>query len=145
MAAEDRKLKALGFNKPANDDWFLGHLDEDDLRRVFSKSIESLRGIIKRVMIIEAGKKMTITAIALERYRMRHGNLPEDLSGLVPEFLTAIPRDPVDGRALRYHRSANETFLLYSVGEDAVDNGGDPTTATASWDTYSWSRGRDWV
>ena len=87
---------------------------------------------------------MVITAIALKRYQLRHGALPSDLNALVPEFLSAVPRDPVDGKPLRYRLNPDGTFLLYSVGSDGMDNGGDPTPSGSS-KTFYWQRGRDWV
>ena len=40
---------------------------------------------------------MTIAAIALKRFQLKHGSHPAQLSELVPEFLTSVPLDPVDG------------------------------------------------
>ena len=69
---------------------------------------------------------MTITAIALQRCKLAHGGYPDTLASLVPEFLVAVPPDPVDGRPLRYRRQEDGTFLLYSVGENGMDDGGNP-------------------
>lgn len=44
------------------------------------------------------------TACAVERFRLKHGKLPEKLEKLVPEFLAEIPIDPFDGKNLRYFR-----------------------------------------
>lgn len=63
------------------------------------------------------------TALALERYRLTHGKLPSQLSDLVPSFLSAVPRDPFDGKPLRYKTLA-KGYVVYSVGEDREDNGG---------------------
>jgi hypothetical protein len=79
---------------------------------------------IKLTVEMEARRRMAITAIALERYRTRRGDYPDRLSGLVPELVVAIPVDPVDGMALRYARTADGGFRLYSVGLDGRDNGG---------------------
>ena len=55
------------------------------------------------------------------------GRLPAQLSELVPEYLGALPHDFLDGKALRYRlRPGDDGFLLYSVGEDGKDDGGDP-------------------
>jgi hypothetical protein len=42
------------------------------------------------------------TGIALERYRLKYGAVPEKLEALVPEFLREVPRDIYDGQPLRY-------------------------------------------
>jgi hypothetical protein len=35
-----------------------------------------------------------------------------------------LPRDVIDGEPLHYRRQANGTFLLYSVGWNETDDGG---------------------
>ena len=77
-------------------------------------------------MAAEASRRIDVTAIALKRYQLRHGDYPADLTALVPEFVPSVPRDPVDGQPLRYRRNTDGTFLLYSVGENGKDDGGDP-------------------
>ena len=97
-----------------------------DLHTMQSQSVEALSGVVRRVRTVEAARKMVITAIALKRYQLKYGNYPADLNALVPEFLPAVPLDPVDGQPLRYHPKANGTFLLYSVGPNGKDDGGSP-------------------
>jgi hypothetical protein len=64
------------------------------------------------------------TALAIERYRLAHQDqLPAMLQDLVPAYLQAVPADPFDGKPLRYNRLP-KGYLLYSIGEDGVDNGG---------------------
>jgi hypothetical protein len=99
-------------------------------------------GWLPRLMSTEAAREMAVTSIALKRYQLRNEKLPENLNALIPDFLPALPRDPVDGRALRYHPNSDGTFVLYSIGEDAVDNGGDPTSARKA---IGWQIGHDWV
>jgi len=87
------------------------------------------------------------TVIALKRYRLREGKMPKDLDSLVPAYLERPPRDLVDGRPLRYRLNADGSFVLYSIGEDAQDNGGDsrPSDSSSTRQQFdSWS-GRDWV
>jgi hypothetical protein len=66
-------------------------------------------------------------AIALERFRLAHHAYPADLGKLAPEFVQAVPIDCMDGHDLRYRLNPDGTYLLYSVGDDGVDNGGDST------------------
>ena len=63
------------------------------------------------------------TALAVERYRLATGQLPEDLSELVPSHLEEIPLDPFDGRPLRY-KKRDGGYVVYSVGPDGTDDGG---------------------
>jgi len=72
----------------------------------------------------EAQRRLTVTALALERYRGKHSSYPNTLAGLVPEFLGTVPVDFMDGQPLRYRLTDDGHFILYSVGLDGVDNGG---------------------
>jgi len=120
----------------------------NDFHSLMSYSILSLAGTTKRLMIAETARQLTITAIALQRYKLAHGRYPNHLSGLVPEFLSAVPPDPVDGQPLRYRRQADGTFLLYSIGENGVDDGGDPSPADhGTPKTFYWQdkQALDWV
>ena len=74
----------------------------------------------------ETQRRLTIIALALRRYEVRHGQLPEALSELAPELLAAVPADVLSGKPWHYER-AGGSFTLYSTGEDARDDkaGGD--------------------
>ncbi len=65
--------------------------------------------------------------LAAERYRRRHGRWPDGLADLTGEFLSAVPRDPFDNKPLRY-RKDEEGVIIYSVGQDGKDDGGDRAT-----------------
>jgi hypothetical protein len=67
--------------------------------------------------------RSAIVMVAVERYRRAHGRWPEALTELVPVFLESVPIDPFDGAPLRLGRFP-EGVILYSVGEDGQDNGG---------------------
>jgi hypothetical protein len=64
------------------------------------------------------------TALALERWRLAHGEWPESLEALAPQYLAKVPHDVIDGQSLKYRRQADGQFLLYSVGWNATDDGG---------------------
>jgi hypothetical protein len=65
-------------------------------------------------------------ALAIERYRLVHGQPPETLAPLTPTYLKTALTDPFDPAAagLRYKRLA-KGYVVYSIGEDARDDGGD--------------------
>jgi hypothetical protein len=68
------------------------------------------------------------TQFALHEFRLLHGSYPDALTDLVPTTITAVPIDPfTNGQPLKYKRLGVKC-LLYSVGPDAVDNGGTPIT-----------------
>jgi hypothetical protein len=72
---------------------------------------------------------------ALERFRLAHGEYPETLGALAPQFVAAIPHDVIGGQPPHYHRAADGTFMLYSVGWNGRDNGGVPgkTDTDGDW------------
>ena len=139
----------LGFLQITNlPDEFLGFTGDPDFHSLMSQSINSLARVSRHVMTGEAARRITITAIALQRFKLAHGHFPNHLSGLIPEFLTNLPIDPVDGQPLHYLRQPDGTFLLYSVGENGVDDGGNPSLADHSTlKTFYWlsHEALDWV
>jgi hypothetical protein len=66
-------------------------------------------------------------AIALERFRLAHHAYPAALTNLTPDFVQTVPVDCMDGHDVRYRLNSDGTYLLYSIGHDGIDNGGDPT------------------
>jgi hypothetical protein len=62
-------------------------------------------------------------ALAIERYRLIAGKLPDALTDLVPTYLDAVPADPFDGKEMRY-KKLETGFVIYSIGEDLSDDGG---------------------
>jgi hypothetical protein len=72
----------------------------------------------------EARRRLIVTAIALERFRLQNGKYPQTLDELVPRFLKVPPIDFMDGQPLRYRRTNDGHFILYSVGLDCHDDGG---------------------
>ncbi|MEO7676666.1 MAG: hypothetical protein ABIV39_07895 [Verrucomicrobiota bacterium] len=68
----------------------------------------------------------TQTILALRCYQMKYGNLPKSLDELVPEFLPAVPFDDFDGKTLRY---SPDKKVVYSVGPDLIDSGGQRTNS----------------
>lgn len=109
--------------------------------------VPSLGKSHQRFASFETVRRLTITAIALHRHRLKHGKFPESLAVLVPEFLAEVPRDFMDGQPPRYKLQLDGQFLLWSVGEDFKDDGGDPTFVgvASSSDPHQWLKGRDWV
>ena len=78
----------------------------------------------------ETERQLTIAAIALKRYQLHYGKAPPELAALVPEFVASAPNDCMSGKALGYRLEDDGTFVLYSVGEDGHDDGGDPKSAS---------------
>jgi len=76
--------------------------------------------------------------LAIQRYRLAAGKLPDTLAELIPVYLDAVPKDPFDGKDLRY-KKLEASFVVYSIGEDGSDDGGKEkprkrTRPPAPWD-----------
>jgi hypothetical protein len=82
-------------------------------------------------------------ACALERYRLANGVYPETLDALIPQFIEKLPHDIIGGQPLHYRREADGRFVLYSVGWNETDDGGQalPPNKNGSSD---YTKG-DWV
>lgn len=63
-------------------------------------------------------------AIALERYRLAQGQFPESLDAIAPKFIANLPHDIITGQPLKYRRTDDGNFILYSVGWNETDDGG---------------------
>jgi len=86
--------------------------------------LPAVRKVTQSAMERTAIQRTALTAIAIERYRVKHGKLPEKLVDLVPDFIEGIPVDPTDGQPLRY-RVLEKGFVVYSIGPDKQDDQGD--------------------
>jgi hypothetical protein len=63
-------------------------------------------------------------ACALERYRLAHGQYPDALDALTPQFIASLPHDVITGEPLKYRLTGDGQFILYSVGWNETDDGG---------------------
>jgi hypothetical protein len=63
---------------------------------------------------------LTRALLLCRLYEKKHGQLPETLQELVPEFVEAVPLDPFDGQPVRYSK---ERQIVYCVGSDGKDDG----------------------
>lgn len=92
----------------------------------------------------EVRRRLTVTVLALERYKLEAGGYPSSLQALIPRFLSAMPMDLMSAKPLCYHLDTDGTFTLHSVGEDGRDDGGDATSGSVTNKFEFWS-GRDAV
>lgn len=98
----------------------------DNLRNWFSQLAGVFQPVARKTAANETSRNVVVTAIALKRYELRHHQLPSTLDELTPDLLPSVPIDFMDGQPLRYRPNADGTFLLYSVGDNRVDDGGVP-------------------
>lgn len=81
---------------------------------------------VRRFAFAQVGVDLAQVACALERYHLTHGEYPETLDALTPQYLSNIPNDVIDGKPLHYRRTPDGKYLLYSVGWNEKDDGGQP-------------------
>jgi hypothetical protein len=96
--------------------------------------VPSLGNAVKIFAYAQSSVDLARVAIALERYRLAHGEYPESLDALAPQFIAKLPHDIINGQPLHYRRTANPPsqgsdaasgqFVLYSVGWNETDDGG---------------------
>lgn len=149
---QQHALDTLGINHSHDDQQTLGYVmsiitEPDDFHSILSGGITEIAGTLKSIMTYDTAQQIVITVIALKRYQLQHGSWPEQLTQLTPEFLSAAPLDLVTGQPLHYHPNQDGTYLLYSVGADGVDNGGDPTVPKDVAASTYWlnNHAKDWV
>ncbi len=119
-----------------------------DFHSMLSSAIVSLAPTLDKVLSAETTRQITIAALALQRFKLALGHFPTHLAELVPAYVTSLPRDPVDGQSLRYRLQTDGKFLLYSVGENGLDDGGNPACADHSSEkSLNWlaRQNLDWV
>ncbi|MHB1423286.1 MAG: hypothetical protein ACYC3I_08840 [Gemmataceae bacterium] len=90
------------------------------ITRLLLPAMSKMGGAFRRK---HAYLRCTIVALAAERYRREKKTWPENVNHLCPQYLAAVPVDPYDGAPLRYRR-VRDGLVIYCVGPDAVDNGG---------------------
>ena len=101
---------------------------------IVSLSLPALQRVIVSGIRNEARQNCCLAAIATQRYRIKHGTLPERLTELkdsIPgDDASKLSRliDPFDGQPLRFKPSEN-SVIIYSVSENKVDDGGDVDNA----------------
>jgi hypothetical protein len=86
--------------------------------------LSNLESFAKKAAYAQTSVNLAHVAIALERYRLAHGEFPESLDPLAPQFMSELPHDIINGQPLHYRRTADGQFVLYSIGWNETDDGG---------------------
>jgi hypothetical protein len=106
----DEALKALKRNSFKN-----------QLVRMFYAGLEKAHTTFA---LIQAQLDLARVGCALERYRLAHGQYPDTLETLAPQFIDLLPHDLMNGQPLHFRRTEDGQFVLYSVGWNERDDGG---------------------
>lgn len=74
--------------------------------------------------IAQNGNDLARVACALERYRLANSGYPDNLAALAPKYIDSVPKDIINDEPLKYHRTDDGRYILYSVGWNQKDDGG---------------------
>lgn len=85
---------------------------------------EGTRSYVAFKILADARLDLLRIAVALAERKAERGSYPDALDELVGERLGEVPLDPFSGRPLVYRREG-EGYLLYSIGANGRDDGGD--------------------
>jgi hypothetical protein len=78
----------------------------------------------ERFARVQTSIDLATVATALERYHLAHREYPENLKSLSLQFAERLPNDVINGESLKYQRTKDGQFILYSVGWNEVDDSG---------------------
>ncbi len=106
--------------------------------------LPELGNYAKKIAHGQTSANLARVAIALERYHFAHGEYPRSLDPLAPQFITKIPHDVINGQPLKYRRTDDGQFVLYSVGWNETDDGGTVALKKDSSSSIDINNG-DWV
>jgi len=98
------------------------------VKRIRNSFYYSLMPAIGKVIEISCRNKVSceaaVTMLAIMRYKQDKGEFPETLEQLVEAgYVKELPMDPFSDKALVYKKTGGN-FILYSVGKNFVDDGG---------------------
>jgi hypothetical protein len=90
------------------------------VRLVVPNHARAVQATARNQMLVNQAR----VACALERYRQAAGQYPESLEALMPRFLDKLPHELTSGQPLKYRRTPDGRFTLYSVGWNGKDDQG---------------------
>ena len=140
---ERRKLASLGlvmlFDPDPAAPRLPGQLDPARIDRAINRSLVSRSGLratqqFDQGVLRQMAKQAAIEVLlAAQAYRRDHGEFPETLLSLVPNYLDEVPSDPFNpkGGPMLYRRDEPEKAVVWSLGSDGIDGGGNVATPTA--------------
>jgi hypothetical protein len=104
-------------------------------RILIGMTLPVLEPTFSRATRCEVDLRMTAVVCTLTGYARVHGEPPERLDQLAPDFLPAVPIDPFDGKPLRYRREG-AGWVVWSVGSDMKDD-------NAAWHEFKYRKGEE--
>jgi len=119
-AADPKKLLPLLLARDKGPGKVLSSLLSDILISMMLPSVGQATVAEDRLVM---NNRLVDVAFGLAAYRQETRQYPVQLEQLVPKYLAKIPEDLFSGKPVRYRRKG-QGYLLYSVGPNQKDNGG---------------------
>lgn len=111
------------------------------LMRILAPAHDKIVNLCWRIKI---HRTAVLTMLVLQRYEKDKGQYPENLCILVElGYLKEMPNDPYSDGPLVYKKT-DESFILYSFGEDLKDDGG-KLGLGSDGQPRMWADNGDWV
>ena len=115
-------IQVIEIQKKAPSSFLKAYLTENFIgKTLYDITAHSLFSVNKKKCDEDLLVSVTQTIIAIKAFKNNTGDYPASLGELVPDYLSSVPLDYFDGNPLRYSKEKN---ILYSVGEDLKDTGG---------------------
>jgi hypothetical protein len=99
--------------------------------------LPALSSTFKKAAEAQALAEMAALACAVERFRLAHGDYPENLQALIPQFVSTIPNDVVSHQPYQYRHTPSGRYILYSIGWDGIDDRGQESERSEMGD-WTW-------
>jgi hypothetical protein len=128
------ELKAAGELPPAERGPIAAQIDLEIQKtgpNPVTAQVPALPKLANAIGRCQAVVRASASALAAERYRRQKGDWPPSLDALAPDYLAAVPSDPFGGDHLLYRRLP-DGIVVYSVGPDGQDDGGNVNPPDAS-------------
>ena len=104
--------------------------------------LNSARYLCSGAAFAQTRVNQAIVACALENYRLANGQFPAALDELGSQGMPSPPLDVISGEPMKYRRTTDGRFVLYSVGWNEKDDGGktalDPRTKAPDSEQGDW-------
>ena len=84
----------------------------------------SLTNVFHKVSHAAVEVDLMILACALERYFIDEKKYPARLEELAPKYIAEVPADAMTDQPLKYSRTDDGRYRIYSLGWDGDDDGG---------------------
>ncbi len=105
------------------DTWFEKIIKDNPRNFFIKKLLPALQNAVTFSYISQANHQAAQTVVALLRYQADHGQFPDSLDKLIPQYLKAVPQDSFGPGPLSYKRQGDD-FILYSWGLNFEDDAG---------------------